>query len=78
MSPLKIVVSVKTMKLSGNREEYYVCINCDGREITPHKFSGAYRNRAQYEVDSWKHVLLNEPEPDISSMKYRDSKDPTS
>lgn len=72
----KIKVSVLTMVLSGNREEYYVQINCGGRTIETRRFSQGYRNRADYEADELRHVLLNDPKPDLLDPKYADPAQP--
>ncbi|MEQ8308056.1 MAG: hypothetical protein RIA09_15980 [Hoeflea sp.] len=70
-----ILITVNTMKLTDGREEHYVSISRGGREITPHMFPGPYKNRALYEADSWKHVLLGHPKPDILDPKYADPKE---
>jgi hypothetical protein len=67
-----INISIKTMKLSGDREEYFVHIEKNGREMTPYKFGHGYRNRAEYHADLFKHVLLGHPEPDLYDPKYND------
>lgn len=70
-----IEIGIKTMRLSGNREEYYTYISCGGREITPNKYSQKYRNRAEYEVAMWRHVLLDEPKPRLMDSRYADPQD---
>ncbi|MER9436667.1 hypothetical protein NKJ04_17390 [Mesorhizobium sp. M0618] len=67
-----ITIGIKTMKLSDNREEHFVFVNRGGREITPHRYSGPFLNRAEYEVAEWKHVLLGWPKPDLMDPKYAD------
>lgn len=67
-----ITIGIKTMQLSGDREEHYVFVRCGDREVTPHKYPGPYRNRAEYEVDEWKHVLLGWPKPNLADPKYDD------
>lgn len=69
-----IDVSIKTMKLTGDREEYFVEISCDGRSLTPSKYSQEYRNRAEYEVAELRHVLLGEPKPNLADDIYADPK----
>jgi len=69
-------VSIQTMRLSGNREEYYVRISCGGRTMAANKYSQGYRNRADYEADTLRHVLLNEPKPRLMDPKYADHDDP--
>jgi hypothetical protein len=73
--PSRITVELKTMKLSGGREEHYVSISCGGRETTPSMYPGPYKNRAIYEVDNWKHVLFGHPKPDLLDPKYDDPKE---
>lgn len=68
-----INITIKTMTLSDDRQDHYVCIERGGREITPRKYPSEYRNRAQYEVDKFKHVLLGHPEPNIEAPKYDES-----
>ena len=64
--------SILTMKLSGNREEHWVRITCDGRTFDVRKYDGEYLNRAEYERDTLRHVLLGEPKPRIADDKYAD------
>lgn len=70
-----INITIKTMKLSGNREEHFVSIECGGREVTPYKFAGEYRNRAEYEAAVFRHVLLGHPKPDLFDPIYADPKE---
>ncbi len=65
-----ITIGIHEMKLSGDRTEYYVFVRRGKNEITPMKT--AYRNRAEYEVAEWKHVLLGWPKPDLMDEKYND------
>ena len=74
-APPALTVSVLTMKLSGNREEYYVRIACGGRTIETRCYLQGYKNRAEYEADELRHVLLNEPKPDLLDPKYADDPD---
>lgn len=67
-----IKVSVLTMALSGNREEYYVQISYGGRTIETRNYSQGFKNRAEYEAAELRHVLLNEPKPDLLDPKYDD------
>lgn len=68
----KITVSIQTMRLTDNREEYYVRIACGDRTIETRRYTQGYRNRAEYEVDELRHVLLNAPKPDLIDPKYDD------
>ena len=70
-------VLIQTMRLSGNREEYYVRIACGGRTIETRRYTQGFKNRAEYEVDELRHVLLNEPKPDLLDPKYADPKPDT-
>ncbi|ESX17899.1 hypothetical protein X766_16040 [Mesorhizobium sp. LSJC255A00] len=70
-----ITIGIKTMQMSDNREEYFVFVNRGGREITPHSYRSPYRNRAEYEVAYFKHVLLGHPKPDLMDPKYADPED---
>jgi hypothetical protein len=70
-----IQIEVKTMKLSDGREEHYVSVARGGRETFPYRFPGHLRNRAEYEADSFKHVLLGHPKPDLLDPKYDDPKE---
>jgi len=65
-------ISIKTMQLSGDREEYYTCISCDGRQVTTNRYPQGYHNRAQYEVDELRHVILGEAKPNIADPIYAD------
>lgn len=65
-------VTILTMQLSGNRQEHYVRITCDGRTMDVRKYDGQYLNRAEYERDMLRHVLLGEPKPDLMADKYAD------
>ncbi|MCG7520861.1 hypothetical protein [Ruegeria sp. Ofav3-42] len=65
-------VSILTMKLSGNRKEHWVRITYDGRTFDVRKYDGEHRNRAEYERDTLRHVLLGEPKPDLMDGKYAD------
>lgn len=69
-------VSVLTMQLSGDREEYYVRIACGDRTMETNKYTQGYKNRADYEADTLRHVLLNEPKPDLMDPKYDDPEQP--
>ena len=65
-------ISIVTMKLSGDREEYYTRITCDGRTFDVRRYEQNYRNRAEYEEAELRHVLLGEPRPDLMDEKYAD------
>lgn len=68
----RIDVSILTMRLSGNRQEHWVRITCDGRTFDVRNYSGHHLNRAEYERDTLRHVLLGEPKPDLMDEKYAD------
>ena len=70
-----IDVSILTMKLSGDREEYYTRITCDGRTFDVRKYGQNFRNRAEYECAELRHVLLGEPKPDLMAPQYADLKE---
>lgn len=53
---------VGDMKTSAGTD-YYVCIERNGKRITPHKYT--IRGRAEYDVAMWNNVLNDAPEPDI-------------
>lgn len=65
-------VSIMTMKMSDNREEYYTRITCDGRTFDVRKYNQNFRNRADYEVAELRHVLLGEVKPDLMAPQYAD------
>lgn len=68
----EISIEVVTMSLSDNREEHFVRIKCDGRSVEINKYPGQYKNRALYERDMLRHVLLGHEEPDLMDFKYGD------
>ena len=53
---------VGDMKTSAGTD-YYVCIERNGKRITPHKY--AIRGRAEYDVAEWNQVLNDAPKPDL-------------
>ena len=67
-----ITVEILTMKLSGGNEDYYVRIAMDGRNVDVSKYRSPYYNRALYERDHLRYVLLNTPKPNIMDSKYSD------
>lgn len=69
-----IKVSIDTMELSGDRKEYWIRIQCGDRYLHTRNYGGAYYNRALYERDELRHVLLNEPKPNLMDDKYSDPK----
>lgn len=71
--PVAIAVDILTMQMSGDREEHYVRISCGGRSIETRKYDGHLYNRALYERDELRHVLLGHPKPDILESKYADT-----
>ena len=70
-------VQILTMKLSGDREEHWVRIICDGKTFDVRNYGGDFRNRAEYEKAELRHVLLGEPKPDLMDPRYDDPADPT-
>jgi len=70
---MDIEVSLLVMKVSGNREEYYTRITCNGKTFDVRRYGQNFRNRAEYEVAELRHVLLGEPKPDIMAPQYRDT-----
>ena len=67
-----IDICIKTMKLSGNREEYYVCIAKEGRELSTRRYTQNFYNRALCEMHELRHVILGEEEPDLLNPIYAD------
>ena len=67
-----IDVRLCEMRLTGDRKQYWPQIICDGRTFETRCYTHHYRNRAQYEVDELRHVLLGEPKPDLADPKYAD------
>lgn len=67
-----IEVSILPMKLSGNRVEYFTRLSCGGRTFDVRKYGEDYLNRAKYERDELRHVLLGDPRPNISDPEYAD------
>lgn len=61
--PREPTITVKTMNLSGDRREYFVSIVCEGREVTPHKFSEQWK--AEYEAAFYRFVFGQGAEPDM-------------
>jgi hypothetical protein len=57
------VVSVKTMKLSDGRADYYVSVAVGDREVTPHMFR--IKGRAEFEVANWQWLFEQGPKPEI-------------
>ncbi|WPE19906.1 hypothetical protein [Shinella zoogloeoides] len=57
------VVSVKVMRLSDGRADYYVSIAAGAREVTPHVFREEYK--AAYHVALYRWLLNNGPDPGI-------------
>ncbi|KIC39392.1 Lar family restriction alleviation protein [Leisingera sp. ANG-M7] len=67
-----LAVDILEMKLSGGRLEHWVRIKCGNRTYDVRNYPGEYRNRALYERDGLRHVLLGEPKPDLMSDEYAD------
>ena len=62
------------MKLADGREDYFVSIRCENREISIHKFDKKWM--ADYEVAELNHVLQAAPKPmlcdfDPETTKFR-------
>lgn len=57
------VVSVKEMKLSGGRSDFYVSIMVADREITPHCFR--VKGMAEFEVEEYRWLFTGSPKPDM-------------
>jgi hypothetical protein len=68
-------VSILTMPMSGNREEYFVKITCEGRTTEVGHYPQGYYNRALYQHDMLRHVIFGEPRPRLSDKKYMDPED---
>lgn len=62
-SGAETVVSLKVMKLSDDRSDYFVSIERDGREVTPHVFREEYK--AAYHVALYRWLLCGGEEPDL-------------
>lgn len=69
-------VSIRTMKLSGDREEHWVRIKCGDRTFDVRNYPGEYYNRALYEYDTLRHVLFNMPKPSLRDEQYADPATP--
>lgn len=69
----EIDVSLLVMKLSGNREEYYTRITCNGKTFDVRRYGQKFRNRAEYEIAELRYVLLGEPKPDLMAPQYMDA-----
>lgn len=71
-APRHLDVSIMPMKLSGGRVEYYTRISCNGRTYDVRRYPEEYLNRAEYERDELRHVLLGEDKPNLMDDKYSD------
>ncbi|QGZ14047.1 hypothetical protein PP939_gp131 [Rhizobium phage RL38J1] len=56
-------VSVKPMKLSDGSTDFYVSIQVEDREITPHKHK--IKGRAEYDVANWNYLFFGGEKPFI-------------
>ena len=65
-------VFIRTMRLSDDREEHWVVVRVGDRQLDVRRYPGGLRNRAQYEVDEWRHLLLGHPKPEITNPIYGD------
>lgn len=68
----KIDVSILTMKMSGNREEYYVRISHNNKNYDVRCYGQDYHNRAKYEMAELRWLLLDEPKPNLGDPQYAD------
>lgn len=48
---------------AGGKETYLVCLERNGKQITPYEFNERYK--AEYEVASFNHLINDGTEPDI-------------
>jgi len=62
-----VIVSVKPMKLSDGRCDYYVSIARGEREVTPHVFRERFK--AEYHVALYRWLLNDGEEPDLMAFK---------
>jgi hypothetical protein len=61
-----ITVQVKRVRLSGNRTDYFVEIQCGERSTTPYVFRERFK--AEYETDCFAWVFgLRSDKPDLST-----------
>lgn len=67
----KAVCGVKTMKTSAG-DDYYVSVECGGRELTPHKFGERWK--AEYEAAEWEWLLNGGVKPDLMAFGPRGSR----
>ena len=63
-------VSVKPMRLSDGRVDYYVSISCGDREVTPHVFRERYK--AEYHVALYDWLLNGKPKPNLMAFNPED------
>lgn len=68
----EITVEILQMKLSGNRTEHWVRIQRAERTFDTRVYAGKHYNRALYERDELRHVLLGTPKPNIRDVCYAD------
>lgn len=64
------VVSVKTMRLSDGRADYFVSIKVGKREVTPHVFREEYK--AAYHVALYSWLLNGTPKPNLMAFDEGD------
>lgn len=64
------IVSVKTMKLSDGRADYFVSIKVGNREVTPHVFRAEYK--AAYHVALYSWLLNGTVKPDLMAFDEDD------
>ena len=70
---MQIDVYIISLAVSNkNRVEHFVRISCEDRSTETRMYPDDFYNRALYERDTLRHVLLGWPEPDILDDKYAD------
>lgn len=58
---------VATMRTSDGGADYYVHLECEGREITPHSFKERWK--AEYEVAEWRWFFGQGEKPDVLTFR---------
>jgi hypothetical protein len=67
-----VEISVSTMRLSGGREEYFVMVRCGKRSTPVGHYTEGFYNRALYQCDELRHVVLGTKKPYILDAQYED------
>lgn len=70
-------VEVLEMNLSDGRTDYFVQITNGDRSYSTNRYPSHRLNRAEYEADYLKHVLLGGPRPRLMDAKYADKPEAT-